>query len=90
MADLKKAFAQAQEDVKTLTKKPGMDDFAFLYSHFKQAEKGDVAGSRPGPQAIGALGAPIAAGQAGPTGHANAAAPDSAAPAAAPAYKRPY
>ena len=48
MADLKKAFAQAQEDVKTLTKKPGMDDFAFLYSHFKQAEKGDVSGSRPG------------------------------------------
>ena len=48
MADLKTAFAQAQEDVKTLTKKPGMDDFAFLYSHFKQAEKGDVSGSRPG------------------------------------------
>lgn len=48
MADLDKAFAQAQEDVKTLTKKPSMDDFAFLYSHFKQAEKGDVSGSRPG------------------------------------------
>jgi len=48
MADLKKSFLQAQEDVKTLTKKPGMDDFAFLYSHFKQAEKGDVSGTRPG------------------------------------------
>lgn len=48
MADLKKAFLQAQENVKTLTKKPGMDDFAFLYSHFKQAEKGDVSGARPG------------------------------------------
>ena len=48
MTDLKKAFAQAQEDVKTLTKKPSMEDFAFLYSHFKQAEKGDVTGSRPG------------------------------------------
>jgi len=48
MADLKKDFAKAQEDVKTLTKKPSMDDFAFLYSHFKQAEKGDVSGSRPG------------------------------------------
>lgn len=48
MADLKKAFAQAQEDVKTLTKRPSNDDFLFLYSHFKQAEKGDVSGSRPG------------------------------------------
>lgn len=48
MADLKTDFVKAQEDVKTLTKKPGMDDFAFLYSHFKQAEKGDVSGSRPG------------------------------------------
>lgn len=42
------AFAKAQEDVKTLTKKPSMDDFAFLYSHFKQATLGDVSGSRPG------------------------------------------
>lgn len=48
MADLKKAFAQAQEDVKTLTKRPSNEDFLFLYSHFKQAEKGDVSGARPG------------------------------------------
>ena len=47
MTDLDKAFAQAQQDVKILTKKPSMDDFAFLYSHFKQAEKGDDSGSRP-------------------------------------------
>jgi diazepam-binding inhibitor (GABA receptor modulator, acyl-CoA-binding protein) len=45
MAD---AFAQAQEDVKTLTKRPGNDDMLFLYAHFKQADKGDVSGSRPG------------------------------------------
>lgn len=48
MADLKKSFAQAQEDVKTITKRPSNDDFLFLYAHFKQAEKGDVSGSRPG------------------------------------------
>ncbi len=48
MTDLKKAFAQAQEDVKSLTKRPSNDDFLFLYSHFKQAEKGDVSGARPG------------------------------------------
>lgn len=48
MSDTKAAFEQAQKDVNTLTKKPSMDDFAFLYSHFKQASKGDVSGSRPG------------------------------------------
>jgi len=48
MADPKKAFAQAQEDVKTLTKRPSNEDFLFLYAHFKQAEKGEVSGARPG------------------------------------------
>ena len=48
MADNKAAFAKAQEDVKTLTKRPGNDDFLFLYAHFKQANGGDVSGSRPG------------------------------------------
>ena len=48
MADLKKDFAKAQEDVKTLTKRPANEDFLFLYAHYKQAEKGDVSGSRPG------------------------------------------
>jgi len=48
MADLKAEFEQAQKDVKTLTKKPGMDDLAFLYSHYKQATEGDVKGDRPG------------------------------------------
>jgi acyl-CoA-binding protein len=48
MADVKATFEQAQKDVKTLTKKPGMDELAFLYSHFKQATEGDVKGERPG------------------------------------------
>lgn len=48
MADLKAQFEQAQKDAKTITKKPSMDDLAFLYSHYKQATAGDVSGSRPG------------------------------------------
>ncbi|HSW11641.1 MAG TPA: acyl-CoA-binding protein [Solimonas sp.] len=48
MADLKAAFAQAQADVKTLTKRPSNDDMLALYSLFKQASEGDVKGSRPG------------------------------------------
>ncbi len=44
---LKDQFVKAQEDVKTITKRPSNDDFLFLYSHFKQAS-GDVSGSRPG------------------------------------------
>lgn len=44
---IKEDFAKAQEDVKTLTKRPSNDDFLFLYSHFKQST-GDVSGSRPG------------------------------------------
>ncbi|PPE72358.1 acyl-CoA-binding protein [Solimonas fluminis] len=48
MADLKAAFAQAQIDVKTITKRPSNDDFLALYSLFKQANEGDVKGSRPG------------------------------------------
>jgi diazepam-binding inhibitor (GABA receptor modulating acyl-CoA-binding protein) len=48
MADTKAQFEQAQKDVKTLTRKPGMDEMAFLYSHYKQATEGDVKGERPG------------------------------------------
>lgn len=48
MSDTKAAFEKAQADVKTLSKKPAIDDFAFLYSHYKQASQGDVSGSRPG------------------------------------------
>ena len=48
MADLKAQFEQAQKDVNTLTKRPSNEDFLFLYSHFKQANVGDVKGDRPG------------------------------------------
>lgn len=48
MADLKTQFEQAQKDVNTLTKRPSNEDFLFLYSHFKQANAGDVKGDRPG------------------------------------------
>lgn len=42
------AFAQAQVDVKKLTKRPSNDDLLFLYAHFKQASDGDASGKRPG------------------------------------------
>ena len=45
---VKDLFIKAQEDVKTLTKRPSNDDFLALYSLFKQANDGDVKGSRPG------------------------------------------
>lgn len=48
MADLKADFDKAQADVKTISKRPSNDDFLFLYAHFKQANAGDVSGSRPG------------------------------------------
>ena len=48
MGDLKADFEKAQADVKTITKRPSNDDFLFLYAHFKQANSGDVSGSRPG------------------------------------------
>ncbi|SFF37949.1 Acyl-CoA-binding protein [Fontimonas thermophila] len=48
MADLKAQFAQAQQDVKTLTRRPDNDTMLFLYAHYKQATEGDVHGSRPG------------------------------------------
>ncbi len=48
MSDLKAAFDQAQLDVKTLTTRPSNDDLLFMYAHFKQADKGDVQGKRPG------------------------------------------
>jgi len=48
MADLKGQFEQAQQDVKTLTQRPGNDDMLALYAAFKQATAGDVKGDRPG------------------------------------------
>jgi diazepam-binding inhibitor (GABA receptor modulator, acyl-CoA-binding protein) len=46
--DLKAQFEKAQTDVNALTKRPSNEDFLFLYSHFKQANGGDVKGDRPG------------------------------------------
>ncbi len=48
MADLKAQFAQAQKDVKSLTKRPSNEDLLALYSLFKQGSEGDATGSRPG------------------------------------------
>ena len=48
MSDLNAQFAEAQVQVKTLTKSPGNDSLLQLYALFKQATPGDVSGSRPG------------------------------------------
>ncbi|ADV66589.1 acyl-CoA-binding protein [Deinococcus maricopensis] len=42
------AFAQAQQDVQALTKRPGNDVLLKLYALYKQATEGDVQGDRPG------------------------------------------
>ena len=42
------AFEQAQQDVKTLTRRPDNNDLLFLYAHFKQGSEGDARGKRPG------------------------------------------
>jgi acyl-CoA-binding protein len=48
MSDLSELFAQAQENIKTLSKKPDDDTMLELYSLFKQGSDGDVTGDRPG------------------------------------------
>jgi acyl-CoA-binding protein len=42
------AFAEAQERVKTLARRPSNDDLLALYGLYKQATEGDARGSRPG------------------------------------------
>jgi len=42
------AFAEAQERVKKLTKRPSNAELLDLYALFKQGTEGDVKGSRPG------------------------------------------
>jgi acyl-CoA-binding protein len=42
------AFAEAQERVKKLTRRPSNDELLELYGLFKQATEGDAKGSRPG------------------------------------------
>jgi len=41
-------FSDAQERVKTLSKRPSNPELLDLYGLFKQATEGDVKGSRPG------------------------------------------
>ena len=46
--ELEDRFKDAQERVKTLTKRPSNDELLDLYSLFKQGTVGDVQGKRPG------------------------------------------
>ncbi len=48
MSNLSELFTQAQENIKTLSKKPDDDTMLELYSLFKQGSDGDVTGDRPG------------------------------------------
>ncbi|MEN0066770.1 MAG: acyl-CoA-binding protein [Myxococcota bacterium] len=41
-------FAEAQEQVKSLTSRPSNEQLLELYALFKQGSVGDVSGSRPG------------------------------------------
>jgi acyl-CoA-binding protein len=41
-------FAEAQERVKKLARRPSNDKLLELYGLYKQATEGDVAGKRPG------------------------------------------
>lgn len=41
-------FEQAQQEVNTLSKKPGNDVLLKLYALYKQGSVGDVQGNRPG------------------------------------------
>lgn len=42
------SFEQAQNDIKTLSKKPSNDQLLKLYALYKQGSEGDVSGKRPG------------------------------------------
>ncbi len=44
----KDPFAEAQERVQRLSKRPSNDQLLQLYGLYKQATEGDVKGSRPG------------------------------------------
>lgn len=48
MSDLEKRFLAAQQAAKGLRDRPDNDTLLELYSYFKQASDGDVAGKRPG------------------------------------------
>ena len=48
MAELESRFVSAQAEAKRLPSRPDDDTLLELYSYFKQATEGDVAGERPG------------------------------------------
>ena len=48
MSDLKAQFTKAAEDSKKLSERPSNDVMLKMYALFKQAEKGDCDGKRPG------------------------------------------
>jgi acyl-CoA-binding protein len=48
MSSLQERFAQAQQDVNSLSSRPDNDNMLRLYALYKQATKGDVSGDRPG------------------------------------------
>ena len=48
MSALKDRFAQAQQDVNGLAKRPDNNTMLKLYALYKQATKGDATGERPG------------------------------------------
>ncbi len=48
MSDLKTAFEQAAQDVKSLPERPDNDALLRLYALYKQATEGDVSGEKPG------------------------------------------
>lgn len=48
MTDLSKAFKAAQAAAQQLPSRPDNETLLELYSYFKQATEGDVAGERPG------------------------------------------
>jgi acyl-CoA-binding protein len=47
MSDLERRFEAAQEGARGLRDRPDNDTLLQLYSYFKQASDGDVAGERP-------------------------------------------
>ena len=48
MPSLQDRFAQAQQDVNSLSERPDDDTMLKLYALYKQATQGDVNGERPG------------------------------------------
>ena len=49
MSDLEARFAQAQQDVNNLARRPDDNTMLKLYALYKQATQGDAAGERPSP-----------------------------------------